>query len=189
MYGTLFIFVGNLQVHFLCRNCIVSRTYVVSVHKSCRVRVSRNIGRMYILVLRNFESDLHVFAVVILIHQQALGFCEGFTSIPRQRCNCSCGVHDNNPVFVLVLTLNIFMSTGVDADDSSFWNMFYSLPLELEEIIGGKYSLLVCDYVLEYDGAPHDGYLRDDSIEAGLEAYLVRYEINSVRPYSVEQDG
>lgn len=53
-----------------------------------------------------------------------------------------------------------FLSTNVDAGVSSLWKTLYSLPFELEKNIGWNYSLLMCGYVRDYDGDPHN---EDDS--------------------------
>lgn len=49
-----------------------------------------------------------------------------------------------------------FLSTAVDSDASLFWKMFYSLSFDLDENLGRESYFLLCGYVLEYDGDPHD---------------------------------
>lgn len=63
-------------------------------------------------------------------------------------------------------------SMAVDDESSSFWKKAYSFPLQLEENIGGKSSLLVSGYAWEYHDVLHDEDERDDSLELGFGPYF-----------------
>lgn len=71
------------------------------------------------------------------------------------------------------LCASSFLSTTVDADATPFWKRVYSLPLEMEEKVVGKYSFLVCRYVWEYDGGRHHEDRGHDSLKVHCAAYLV----------------
>lgn len=58
---------------------------------------------------------------------------------------------------------------SVDAESSSFWKKLYSVPLDLEEKIGGNFSLLLYGNVWEYNGGPHDEDWCDYSFEVVVE--------------------